>query len=122
MTQIGASGWIGRAIELCSPGNKNNEMLRGVPDMKSSSLRAARFLRTSALGVSIAMAAVAAPAFAQDAPADTATDDSDNTPIIVTAQGRSEEHTSELQSLMLISYAVFCLKKKKINKHNNTTQ
>src|SRR3546814_4771763 len=30
--------------------------------------------------------------------------------------GRSEEHTSELQSLMRISYAVFCLKKKK-NKH-----
>src|SRR3546814_2852857 len=43
---------------------------------------------------------------------------------------RSEEHTSELQSLMRISYAVFCLKKKKhkkiktnsiatANKHNN---
>src|SRR3546814_1435994 len=32
---------------------------------------------------------------------------------------RSEEHTSELQSLMRTSYAVFCLKKKK-NKHNNT--
>src|SRR3546814_3131840 len=31
---------------------------------------------------------------------------------------RSEEHTSELQSLMRISYAVFCLKKK--NKHNKT--
>src|SRR3546814_7042792 len=30
-----------------------------------------------------------------------------------TAQRRSEEHTSELQSLMRISYAVFCLKKKK---------
>src|SRR3546814_6428068 len=29
------------------------------------------------------------------------------------AAGRSEEHTSELQSLMRISYAVFCLKKKK---------
>src|SRR3546814_3537875 len=29
---------------------------------------------------------------------------------------RSEEHTSELQSLMRISYAVFCLKKKTINK------
>src|SRR3546814_8332276 len=28
-------------------------------------------------------------------------------------QGRSEEHTSELQSLMRISYAVFCLKKKR---------
>src|SRR3546814_3138710 len=32
---------------------------------------------------------------------------------------RSEEHTSELQSLMRISYAVFCLKKKKKKKHNN---
>src|SRR3546814_6987798 len=32
---------------------------------------------------------------------------------------RSEEHTSELQSLMRISYAVFCLKKKHI-KHRNT--
>src|SRR3546814_2404416 len=31
-------------------------------------------------------------------------------------QGRSEEHTSELQSLMRISYAVFCLKKKKKKK------
>src|SRR3546814_9136873 len=30
-----------------------------------------------------------------------------------TLSGRSEEHTSELQSLMRISYAVFCLKKKK---------
>src|SRR3546814_1306415 len=34
-----------------------------------------------------------------------------------TPVGRSEEHTSELQSLMRISYAVFCLKKKK-----NTTE
>src|SRR3546814_2972879 len=32
---------------------------------------------------------------------------------IVHALARSEEHTSELQSLMRISYAVFCLKKKK---------
>src|SRR3546814_5252889 len=32
--------------------------------------------------------------------------------------GRSEEHTSELQSLMRISYAVFCLKKKKKNIKN----
>src|SRR3546814_2285879 len=30
---------------------------------------------------------------------------------------RSEEHTSELQSLMRISYAVFCLKKKKTSSH-----
>src|SRR3546814_6261006 len=33
-------------------------------------------------------------------------------------QGRSEEHTSELQSLMRISYAVFCLKKKNISQYN----
>src|SRR3546814_9656476 len=32
---------------------------------------------------------------------------------------RSEEHTSELQSLMRISYAVFCLKKKKQKKHKD---
>src|SRR3546814_10192423 len=35
--------------------------------------------------------------------------------------GRSEEHTSELQSLMRISYAVFCLKKKKQKKTRNST-
>src|SRR3546814_6869650 len=34
---------------------------------------------------------------------------------------RSEEHTSELQSLMRISYAVFCLKKKNIHTTNNTS-
>src|SRR3546814_6431642 len=33
--------------------------------------------------------------------------------------GRSEEHTSELQSLMRISYAVFCLKKKNLNSFHN---
>src|SRR3546814_10610657 len=45
--------------------------------------------------------------------------------VLATGQGylgryktRSEEHTSELQSLMRTSYAVFCLK----NKHNNTNQ
>src|SRR3546814_5970506 len=37
---------------------------------------------------------------------------------------RSDEHTSELQSLMRISYAVFCLKKKKLDiiPHDNTKQ
>src|SRR3546814_2041634 len=35
---------------------------------------------------------------------------------------RSEEHTSELQSLMRISYAVFCLKKKRDHNHNTITQ
>src|SRR3546814_6736583 len=36
--------------------------------------------------------------------------------------GRSEEHTSELQSLMRISYAVFCLKKKKKTKNRYRKQ
>src|SRR3546814_10059484 len=39
--------------------------------------------------------------------------------VIPNLSGRSEEHTSELQSLMRISYAVFCLKKKK---HKNIAQ
>src|SRR3546814_7964676 len=38
-----------------------------------------------------------------------------------TFQDRSEEHTSELQSLMRISYAVFCLKKKKQIINTQTT-
>src|SRR3546814_10883664 len=35
---------------------------------------------------------------------------------------RSEEHTSELQSLMRISYAVFCLKKKNTHRYKHTTK
>src|SRR3546814_943846 len=41
-------------------------------------------------------------------------------PTINARDGRSEEHTSELQSLMRISYAVFCLKKK--NKCHSITK
>src|SRR3546814_4055358 len=43
-------------------------------------------------------------------------------PTAAASEHRSEEHTSELQSLMRISYAVFCLKKKKqTHEHNNNT-
>src|SRR3546814_7145202 len=38
--------------------------------------------------------------------------------IVIGGALRSEEHTSELQSLMRISYAVFCLNKKKDTRHN----
>src|SRR3546814_7869558 len=38
------------------------------------------------------------------------------------ATTRSEEHTSELQSLMRISYAVFCLKKKKLTTYKKPNQ
>src|SRR3546814_4534626 len=37
-------------------------------------------------------------------------------------EGRSEEHTSELQSLMRISYAVFCLKTNKYARNNRCTK
>src|SRR3546814_1773267 len=40
----------------------------------------------------------------------------------VNADWRSEEHTSELQSLMRISYAVFCLKKKKKKQMTTTNK
>src|SRR3546814_2754962 len=40
---------------------------------------------------------------------------------LTSAMRRSEEHTSELQSLMRISYAVFCLKKKTPHTQTNTT-
>src|SRR3546814_9696242 len=41
--------------------------------------------------------------------------------LVAHRDGRSEEHTSELQSLMRISYAVFCLKKKNNTNSNNHT-
>src|SRR3546814_7014881 len=40
---------------------------------------------------------------------------------VITVLERSEEHTSELESLMRISYAVFCLKKTKITQHRHHT-
>src|SRR3546814_8619111 len=52
------------------------------------------------------------PAWARQAPADPHRDAG-------CRRGRSEEHTSELQSLMRISYAVFCLKKKQKKYQNN---
>src|SRR3546814_3217721 len=55
----------------------------------------------------------AVPAMAGAAAADRRRQDADRAPDL-----RSEEHTSELQSLMRISYAVFCLKKKKADKEN----
>src|SRR3546814_4395761 len=48
--------------------------------------------------------------------AEAAATKSSNEQYRITTDARSEEHTSELQSLMRISYAVFCLKKKKNTK------
>src|SRR3546814_9306184 len=43
-------------------------------------------------------------------------------PLAALQRLRSEEHKSELQSLMRISYAVFCLKKKNMKKHEDSRQ
>src|SRR3546814_2011639 len=59
------------------------------------------------------MAAACAVALSQAAPVATVAQRMD---AMVLSTTRSEEHTSELQSLMRISYAVFCLKKKKTPK------
>src|SRR3546814_2704121 len=48
--------------------------------------------------------------------------DDDAPGTLVADLGRSEEHTSELQSLMRISYAVFCLQKKKTTKQQHQTE
>src|SRR3546814_2938736 len=48
------------------------------------------------------------------------TDGGPRTRWLRTSPERSEEHTSELQSLMRISYAVFCLQKNKKNRYINT--
>src|SRR3546814_4744396 len=42
--------------------------------------------------------------------------------VAINCAARSEEHTSELQSLMRISYAVFCLKKKRTKKKNQNSK
>src|SRR3546814_6348822 len=70
------------------------------------------------LGIGGALLLIAATGFYTMAPsADTQTIAADRVTVSTVERGtRSEEHTSELQSLMRISYAVFCLKKKK---HDN---
>src|SRR3546814_9451918 len=77
----------------------DNDILERGPTM--------RYPTKALTGTALALA-LAAPAAlrAQDA------EQSAGDEIVVTAQKRSEEHTSELQSLMRISYADFCLKKK----------
>src|SRR3546814_3641843 len=75
---------------------------------------------------SVTLTAVDDPAVSLSSPTDTATitdnDAAAATVVATTAtagENRSEEHTSELQSLMRISYAVFCLKKKKNTIYND---
>src|SRR3546814_3963079 len=62
--------------------------------------------------------AIVVEAFFQGTPGDPAVIGAEMDRIAAEREARSEEHTSELQSLMRISYAVFCLKKK--TKQNTT--
>src|SRR3546814_7326654 len=90
----------------------------------SPAAKGARRLRTVALGYIAASGAddAAALAFRQFEQADNMTDrqgalgvliNGDSAERVRALEARSEEHTSELQSLMRSAYAVFCLKKKK---------
>src|SRR3546814_2373166 len=91
---------------------------RSAASEREDVMRTALFLLSTA---AVALAAIPAQAQTADPADEAATGADDNYgEILVTAQRRSEsvqdvkseEHTSELQSLMRISYAVFCLKKK----------
>src|SRR3546814_5321927 len=71
--------------------------LRGNHDEVGGELRKALIERLAVAGITVDECGLTHLAYAQE------------------IAGRSEEHTSELQSLMRISYAVFCLKKKNTN-------
>src|SRR3546814_7894832 len=95
-------------------------------DRTTVSFKAAMYLGVAALAVGMTSTAQAQAAEARqiDIPAqslaNTLTQIGRQTSSEVVFQpARSEEHTSELQSLMRISYAVFCLKKKKHNTNSN---
>src|SRR3546814_11710981 len=77
-------------------------------------------MRTARAALRIARELISMPAFdafrgPEYAPGADVQSDADLDQYIRNSANRSEEHTSELQSLMRISYAVFCLKKKKKN-------
>src|SRR3546814_1695509 len=96
----------------------------GLPT-SSSSLKSTRAVIVADLARSSFVAPVAGSATSPIEP-DTSITSSTRAGLRWSSQSssRSEEHTSELQSLMRISYAVFCLKKKKkkqtVNSHTDT--
>src|SRR3546814_2418260 len=84
-----------------------DEAPRPMPDRASDPTK----IRSDEPGATAARATIEATTKAEPTTADV------RSPIRTAMYPRSEEHTSELQSLMRISYAVFCLKKKNNNSH-----
>src|SRR3546814_1096621 len=94
LTKITDGGYL-----FANPQNDSQPRLWGLPVVETQAMTAGNFLTGAfRLGAQIFDR--------QDARVEVSTEDSDN------FRKRSEEHPSELQSLMRISYAVFCLKKK----------
>src|SRR3546814_9664659 len=110
----------GRVLRASLPDVELRRYLRG---LKTQALTAETETDKRKLGDAIAQARETGVAQTVDQAADgvagTASLIQDAAGIVIGA--RSEEHTSELQSLMRTSYAVFCLKKKKTMKTNKTT-
>src|SRR3546814_5695769 len=118
MCQLVRAADIRSSATVRPPRRSHEDERSGKPFEGGSTMKASQIFLLA--GTSLA---AATPALAQDAAADGVVADGD---MIVTAQrraesindvgmaiqARSEEHTSELQSLMRISYAVFCLQKK----------
>src|SRR3546814_7116013 len=98
--------------DLLGGGRSSSSKPAGIHNIPSSSLASSLIFCGSHGGSQIrSTSAVAIPG--------TEPTRSSTSPGIDSATGqRSEEHTSELQSLMRISYAVFCLKKKNHHKYN----
>src|SRR3546814_2944659 len=100
--------------DLSAMGNVMNDNKRNIRSERSVP---ARHRLCAGMLTALAALGASAPAYAQRS--DTPQSYSIQAGSLGDALNRSEEHTSELQSLMRISYAVFCLKKKKTNKTIN---
>src|SRR3546814_1887003 len=92
--------------------------LGSVPSTKKaeeplSATVSAKVIRQSAIRLSTISIAGTVLSMAAMTVSSDASGSSRSRPMVKAISARSEEHTSELQSLMRISYAVFCLKKKK---------
>src|SRR3546814_3190721 len=113
-----SSDWIS---DVCSSDLLNQQLLTGRTDMAFAAGPVAHPALMSRPIGKVALVLLASPALAAafgaggDAPPVSVWSLASHSPI--PGRMRSEEHTSELQSLMRISYAAICLKKNNISRH-----